>query len=150
MKIVKVHKGAVASVVLIASVIAYILFFSISDPNELVLPREVPERSKATYLGPRYLLTCLSMGRFGNQAEMLLGTISFAKRLNLTLVLPPFLDYGRKSSSLTLQHFEDYFDLSFVQRTIFPHFQGQYLPLSLWLRCGSSWRKLHPRPGLLT
>jgi hypothetical protein len=77
-----------------------------------------------------YVMTCLCMGRFGNQvcfvqeplwrslialqqADHLLGTLEFARRVNRTLVLTPFLGY-EDHRTLELIPFSSLFNITYA------------------------------------
>ncbi|KAL8571468.1 hypothetical protein ACOMHN_051174 [Nucella lapillus] len=56
-----------------------------------------------------YIIYCPCMGRFGNQAEHFLGSLGFAKKLNRTLILPPWRTY-------TNVPFDEWFCVEAVER----------------------------------
>lgn len=51
-------------------------------------------------------------GRFGNQADHFLGSLGFAKKLNRTLVLPPWVEYRKGELRSTQVPFDQYFQIN--------------------------------------
>ncbi|XP_031840852.2 O-fucosyltransferase 1 isoform X3 [Nomia melanderi] len=62
-----------------------------------------------------YIVYCPCMGRFGNQADHFLGALGFAKALNRTLILPPWVEYRTGETRSIQVPFNTYFNVSQVQ-----------------------------------
>ncbi|XP_065647338.1 GDP-fucose protein O-fucosyltransferase 1 isoform X3 [Hydra vulgaris] len=63
-----------------------------------------------------YVVYCPCMGRFGNQAEQFIGALAFAKGINRTLILPPWVTYSSRMIYKSLQiNFDRWFKVNPLQ-----------------------------------
>ncbi|CAB0035734.1 unnamed protein product [Trichogramma brassicae] len=63
-----------------------------------------------------YIAFCPCMGRFGNQVDQFLGVLGFAKALNRTLILPPWVEYRTGEVKSLQVPFDTYFNVSEVTK----------------------------------
>ena len=96
-----------------------------------------------------YILYCPCMGRFGNQAEQLLGVLHFAHSLNRTLVLPPFIQYvDREVTFIPFDHIIDIQTLSSHQPVVtMEHFLKDVAP-KMWSKSDQKIFCYTSRPGI--
>lgn len=82
-----------------------------------------------------YILFCPCMGRFGNQMDYFLGSLAFAKTLNRTLVLAPFIEYAPLQSKSKQIAFDSYFRVDSVNefhRAVTMEYFFRHIAEKLW------------------
>ena len=66
-----------------------------------------------------YVLGCICQGRFGNQFDYMLSFIDYAKRLNRTAILPPWVEYNAQPETGQYPYypaFAEFFSVGAIRR----------------------------------
>ncbi|XP_015108530.1 GDP-fucose protein O-fucosyltransferase 1 [Diachasma alloeum] len=63
-----------------------------------------------------YIVYCPCMGRFGNQADHFLGALGFAKALNRTFVIPPWVEYRTGEAASMQVPYDTYFNVTELEK----------------------------------
>ncbi|XP_048776581.1 GDP-fucose protein O-fucosyltransferase 1-like [Ostrea edulis] len=82
----------------------------------VVLLTLVPSAYLTTVDPKGYVVYCPCMGRFGNQADHFLGSLAFAKDIDRTLILPPWVEYNFPKPKSDQIPFDTYFRVEAVQK----------------------------------
>lgn len=96
--------------ILFCSALLFFLICTRQKPNDGITQQQGLASSLQYFDPDGYFVFCLSMGRYGNQMEQLLGVLGRIKATNRMLVLPPFISYDRKAS-IQLIPIESVFDI---------------------------------------
>ena len=79
--------------------LAGIIIFSSKLLAIQIIPNGISTRIPPDPSTLKFITYCPCMGRFGNQAEQMLGAISLAKGTNRSLLIPPFTLNDRKNNT---------------------------------------------------
>lgn len=64
----------------------------------------------------KLIIAIILSGRFGNQADHFLGSLNFAKALNRTLILPPWIEYRQGELKSIQVPFDRYFQVEPIRK----------------------------------
>ncbi|GFO49557.1 GDP-fucose protein o-fucosyltransferase 1 [Plakobranchus ocellatus] len=97
-------KNAVMSINLVLFAVASLVLLVQASVSQQAEPKPIIDTNG-------YIAYCPCMGRFGNQADQFLGALAFAKAVNRTLIVPPWVEYRWGQRSAVMVPFKTYFKI---------------------------------------